>query len=131
MWDHHYDGRFCGAVDPASIASEIARAVPITGKAGTMSFHHVRLLHGSAENTSNRRRQLLLFEVCAADAWPLMGGMTSLGDFDDRMIAGRTTIEPRVVPVPVRMPYPPPLRQGSIYENQATRAQRYFATTAR
>jgi ectoine hydroxylase-related dioxygenase (phytanoyl-CoA dioxygenase family) len=130
VFDHHYDGRFCGAVDPASIAAEIARAVPITGKAGAMSFHHVRLLHGSAENVSTRRRQLLLYEVCAADAWPLAGGMTLLGDFDERMIAGANTIEPRVIPVPVRMPHPPPLRGGSIYENQAVRAQKYFATTA-
>ena len=130
IYDHHYDGRFCGAIDPASIAAETARAVPVTGKAGAMSFHHVRLLHGSAENTSDRRRQLLLYEVCAADAWPLAGGMTLLADFDERMIAGRTTIEPRMTQVPVRMPWPPPLRPGSIYENQAVRGQRYFATTA-
>lgn len=128
--DHHYDGRFCGAVDPGTITEEIRKAAPITGKAGTMSFHHVRLLHGSAQNTSNRRRQLLLYEVCAADAWPIMGGVSSLTDFDERMIAGSTTIEPRLTQVPVRMPYPPALRQGSIYENQAVRAQRHFATSA-
>jgi ectoine hydroxylase-related dioxygenase (phytanoyl-CoA dioxygenase family) len=130
VYDHHYDGRFCGAIDPAQVASEVARAVPIIGKAGSMSFHHVRLLHGSAENTSTRRRQLLLYEVCAADAWPLAGGMTLLGDFDERMIAGRTTNEPRMTAVPVRMPWPPPLRGGSIYENQTVRAERFFATTA-
>jgi hypothetical protein len=95
-----------------------------------MSFHHVRLLHGSAENTSTRRRQLLLYEVSAADAWPLAGGMTLLGDFDDRMIAGANTIEPRMTAVPIRMPHPPPLRSGSIYENQAVRTQKFFATTA-
>jgi ectoine hydroxylase-related dioxygenase (phytanoyl-CoA dioxygenase family) len=130
VFDHHYDGRFCGAIDPASVASLIERAVPVTGRAGAMSFHHVRLLHGSAENTSSRRRQLLLYEVCAADAWPLMGGMTSMGDFDGRMLAGENTVEPRLAAVPVRMPHPPPLREGSIYENQAVRSKRYFATAA-
>ena len=43
IWDHHADGHFCGAVDPATIMAEIDRAVPLTGSAGSMSFHHVRL----------------------------------------------------------------------------------------
>lgn len=69
VWSHHgNDGRFCGAVDPAEIGGEIARAVPLTGTAGAMSFHHVRTLHGSAQNMSDRPRNLLLYEVAAADA---------------------------------------------------------------
>ena len=36
--------------------------------------------------------------------------------------------QPRLAPVPVRLPLPPALRQGSIYENQAGAADRsYFA----
>ena len=31
IWDHHADGRFCGAVDPATIVAEIDRAVPLIG----------------------------------------------------------------------------------------------------
>jgi ectoine hydroxylase-related dioxygenase (phytanoyl-CoA dioxygenase family) len=127
VYDHHSDGVFCGAIDPKAIAPEIQKAVPLTGRAGSMSFHHVRLLHGSALNTSNRRRQLLLYEVAAADAWPLLG-ISSLEEFDGRMIAGQPTIEPRLTPVPVRMPYPPAKNQGSIYENQTAARQRYFAT---
>ncbi len=38
-----------------------------------MSFHHVRLVHGSAQNASDRPRRLLLYEYSAADAFPLMG----------------------------------------------------------
>ena len=127
VYDHHSDGVFCGAIDPKAIAPEIQKAVPLTGRAGSMSFHHVRLLHGSALNTSNRRRQLLLYEVAAADAWPLLG-ISSLEEFDGRMIAGQPTIEPRLTRVPVRMPYPPAKNQGSIYENQTAARQRYFAT---
>jgi phytanoyl-CoA hydroxylase len=128
VYDHHADGYFCGAVDPAAIASEIERAVPLTGRAGSMSIHHVRLLHGSAQNVSDLPRALLLHEYAAADAWPLMG-VRDLADFNARLVAGEPTIEPRVAPVPVRMPLPPALHQGSIYENQSDAARRYFDVT--
>lgn len=125
--DHHADSVFCGAISPDLIRDEAGRAVPLTGRAGSMSFHHVRLVHGSALNTSNRRRQLLLYEVAAADAWPLLG-VSNLGEFDSRMIEGQPTITPRVTPVPVRMPLPPAMNQGSIYENQTGSQRRFFAT---
>jgi phytanoyl-CoA hydroxylase len=126
--DHHADGYFCGAVDPATVKDELARAVPLTGRAGSMSFHHVRLLHGSAQNVSKVPRALLLYEYAAADAWPLMG-VKDLAEFDGRLVSGAPNIEPRVTPVPVRMPLPPALNQGSIYENQ-TAARRFFSFTA-
>jgi ectoine hydroxylase-related dioxygenase (phytanoyl-CoA dioxygenase family) len=126
VWNHHgEDGRFCGLVDPADIEKEIASAVPLTGRAGSMSFHHVRALHGSALNTSNRSRNLLLYEVAAADAWPLLGG-GDIAEFDAQMLSGRPTVEPRMTSVPVRLPLPPAERQGSIYENQAGSARFYF-----
>jgi phytanoyl-CoA hydroxylase len=128
IWDHHAGGYFCGAVEPAAIQAEIERAVPLTGRAGSMSFHHVRLLHGSAQNVSDKPRALLLFEYGAADAWPLMG-VSDLAAFNARLISGAPTIEPRVTPVPVRMPLPPALHQGSIYENQSDASRRYFAVT--
>ncbi|HEY1856665.1 phytanoyl-CoA dioxygenase family protein [Acidocella sp.] len=119
VWSHHgSDGRFCGAIAPAEIEAEIARAVPIVGRAGSMSFHHVRTLHGSAQNVSDRPRNLLLYEVAAKDAWPLKG-VSDLAEFDSRLITGSgPTIEPRLAPVPARMPLPPPSREGSIYETQ-------------
>ena len=118
--DHHAEGHFCGAVDPATIKAEIDRAVPLTGRAGSMSFHHVRLLHGSAQNVSDRPRALLLYEYGAADAWPLMG-VKDLAEFDARLVTGEPSIVPRVTPAPVRMPLPPAIHQGSIYENQTRR----------
>ena len=130
VWNHHgADGRFCGMIDPAELGPEIARAVPCTGRAGSMSFHHVRALHGSALNTSNRSRNLLLYEVAAADAWPLLG-VKDFDEFNSRMIVGEPTIEPRVTAVPVRMPLPPALRQGSIYENQLSSDRGYFRRVA-
>ena len=129
VYDHHADGSFCGAMDPSAADLDFSKAVPTTGLAGSMSFHHVRLVHGSAQNTSDRPRTLLLYEYAAADAWPLLG-VSNLADFDGRLITGRPTIEPRLERVPVRIPLPPAPNQGSIYENQTSAKSRYFTRVA-
>jgi phytanoyl-CoA hydroxylase len=130
MWDHHgEDGCFAGLIDPDLIQDEIKRAVPCIGKAGSMSFHHVRALHGSALNTSNRQRNLLLYEVASSDAWPLMG-VKDFEEFDSRLLAGPSVIAPRMTSVPVRMPLPPATRQGSIYETQSASKKTYFTRAA-
>jgi phytanoyl-CoA hydroxylase len=125
--NHHVDGYFCGAIDPTSAKLDFSRMVACPGKAGSCSFHHVRLVHGSAENTSNRPRPLMLYECGAADAWPLVN-WTNLDEFNSRMICGQPTLEPRLEKVPVRMPFPPALKQGSIYENQTIIRNRFFGT---
>jgi ectoine hydroxylase-related dioxygenase (phytanoyl-CoA dioxygenase family) len=126
-WDHHADGRFCGAMNPADCALDFTKAVPLMGPAGSMTIHHARLVHGSALNRSNRQRRLLLHEYTAADAWPLMG-VANFEEFNSRMVLGETNVEPRVVAAPVRMPLPPADHQGSIYENQRGSAGRFFET---
>jgi phytanoyl-CoA hydroxylase len=133
VFSHHSDGYFCGAIDPTACDVDFSRAVPCTGRAGSFSIHHARTVHGSAENTSNRPRRLLLYEVAAVDAWPLLDGPgqgRTLEAFNERIIAGEPTITPRVEPVPVIMPLPPAPKQGSIYENQSSLKNRFFATTA-
>ena len=130
VWSHHGDdGRFIGLIDPDLIRDEIARATPCVGSAGSMSFHHVRALHGSAPNTSDRSRNLLLYEVAASDAWPLMG-VKDFDEFDSRLIAGPSTVTPRMTETPVRIPLPPPLRQGSIYETQSAARKSFFTRAA-
>lgn len=130
VWSHHgADGRFAGLIDPDEIRAEIDRAIPCMGHAGSMSFHHVRALHGSALNTSDRPRNLLLYEVAASDAWPLMG-VKDFDEFDSRLLAGGSVIEPRLTAAPVRMPLPPPLRSGSIYETQSVATKSYFNRAA-
>ena len=123
--DHHAEGYFCGAMDPQASGLDVSGAVPLTGRAGSMTIHHVRMVHGSALNTSDRPRRLLLHEYRAADAWPLMGP-GSFEAFNALMVAGKSTLEPRIVPAPVRMPLPVALHQGSIYENQRAAGRRYF-----
>ena len=126
VWDHHLDGRFCGAMDPTQTPElDYSKAVPCVGKAGSCSFHHVRLVHGSAQNTSEKPRQLLLYECTAADAWPLVN-FKDLDEFNSRMIFGEPTLEPRTEKVPICMPLPPALAQGSIYENQTALRNRFF-----
>jgi phytanoyl-CoA hydroxylase len=126
-WDHHAGGRFCGALDPEASDIDLSKAVPLMGPAGSMTIHHARLVHGSALNRSNRQRRLLLHEYSAADAWPLMG-VANFDDFNDRMVLGAPSVEPRIVAAPVRMPLPAADHQGSIYENQRNAGQRYFET---
>jgi len=127
VWDHHSpDGFFCGAMDPSRNEVDFASAVPLTGRAGSMSFHHVRLVHGSAQNVSDKPRRLLLYEYSAGDASPLMG-IKDYAAWNRQLVSGEPSNQPRMVSLPVRMPLPPAPRQGSIYENQASAKNRYFA----
>jgi ectoine hydroxylase-related dioxygenase (phytanoyl-CoA dioxygenase family) len=128
VYDHHADGRFCGAMDPDASGCDFSKAVSLTGRAGSISIHHVRAVHGSAANLSKRDRRLLLLQYRAADAWPLIQRPASIEAFDDLMVAGVSTLAPRQTAVPIRLPLPPAEREGSIYENQKGRARRYFET---
>src|SRR5438094_3541838 len=137
VWDHHGpNGRFCGAIDPASFAPsggdlDLSRAMPCLGKAGSITVHHVRAVHGSATNFSGRERRFLLFQYRTADAWPLLGFKDGIDKFGELLLAGEPTIEPRLAPAPVRLPLPPAEHQGSIYENQRASGRRYFAAADR
>jgi phytanoyl-CoA hydroxylase len=130
VWNHHGDdGCFAGLIDPDVVKTEIERAIPCTGRAGSMSFHHVRALHGSAMNTSDRSRNLLLYEVAASDAWPLLG-VKDFDEFNSRLLSGDPVVAPRMTNVPVRIPLPPAKRQGSIYETQSAAKKSYFTRAA-
>ncbi len=131
LYDHHTDGAFCGAMDPTAIDLDFSRAVALTGKAGSMTVHHARAIHGSPMNTSNRQRRLLLFEYSAADAWPIacINVKKMLEDFDEfnsRVVHGKPTLQARLTPVPVRVPLPAARHQGSIYENQRAVGHQFF-----
>lgn len=127
--DHSNDqGLFCGAINPDDPGFEKAKITTIIGKAGDMSIHHGRILHGSAPNRSDRARLMLFYECNAADAWPLLGGaagtIQKLGsgelweDLHIRTISGKPTKEPRIENWPVRMPVPPSKVVGSIFKIQ-------------
>ena len=132
-YDHHANGYFCGAMAPndpeAKKNLDYSRAVKLTGNAGDLTIHHVRLVHGSAMNKSNRQRRLLLHEYTAGDAWPLVGLKGEFNHcFYDLMVKGSATNQPRTVCTPIRLPYPAAVSGGSIYENQKGANSRYFDT---
>ncbi|HVC63515.1 MAG TPA: phytanoyl-CoA dioxygenase family protein [Acetobacteraceae bacterium] len=129
IFDHHADGIFCGAMDPANNDVDFAGAIPLTGRAGSITVHHVRAVHGSAPNVSDRDRRLLLFQFRAADAWPLLGFPGGIEKFKELIVAGEHR-EPRLAPAPVRLPLPPATKQGSLYENQKGMRHRYFQMAA-
>ena len=134
IYDHHGpNGRFCGAMDPARLAQDggdidLSRALPCLGKAGSITVHHVRAVHGSATNFSGRERRFLLYQYRAADAWPLLGLKEGIDKFNEQLLVGAPSLAPRLTDVPVRMPLPPAEHQGSIYENQRASGRRYFTT---
>jgi phytanoyl-CoA hydroxylase len=131
IYDHHGpDGRFCGAMDPNDSGIDYAKAVPCLGPAGSITIHHVRLVHGSATNFSGAERRFLLFQYRAADAWPLLGLKEGIDKFNDQLLVGEPSLAPRLTQVPVRMPLPTAEYQGSIYENQRTTGRRFFEAAA-
>lgn len=124
---HNADGVFCGAIDPDDPLFEHDKAVSLVGKAGSMTVHHARLLHGSAPNMSDRARRILFYEIARADAWPILGSNSyfhALGqrkfwdDLRDRTITGEPCLSPRLENVPVLMPLPPAPDISSIFKTQ-------------
>ncbi len=131
VYDHHVDGVFAGAMHPQDNGLKPQDAVQLVGPAGSVSIHHGRIVHGSALNTSNRARRILFYEMMAADAFPIMGSMTrwnGIEDYDTRMLCGKSTLNPRLKDIPVRIPQPQPDVPISIYEIQKGMKKRAFDT---
>ena len=127
--NHHYDGRFCGAIDPKTSDTDFTSAKRMLGSAGTLIFHHVRIVHGSDINRSDMSRRLLLTNLAAADSWPLVGSYSAfktLDEFDEHMIAGNPTVHPRFTNPPVYIPLPGPNDPSSVYTVQNDLKNRYF-----
>lgn len=124
---HHANGVFCGAIDPEDPLFQRDKAVVLTGKAGSVTVHHARILHGSAPNISDRARQILFYECARCDAWPILGASSyihELGqrrfweDLQARQITGAPCLHPRLADVPVTMPLPPAPDISSIFKVQ-------------
>ena len=121
--NHHYRGVFSGSVDLKEEDVDSSNSYKITGKAGSASFHHVKALHGSGRNQSDRPRRMLLLEYAAADAWPLVD-FEVYGDFTEyeaKMVLGESTLQPRTDNSDIIMPYPRPPNPDSIYRIQEFR----------
>lgn len=127
--DHHQDGVFVGAIDVEREGVDVSGAVPVTVGAGGITLHHTRMLHASAPNTSALPRRLLLLQLAAVDAWPVLG-VTDLAQFDAWVLRGEPTRRYRVKEMEIRLPLPKHERQGSIYEIQTAFRPKVFAGVA-
>lgn len=125
IYDHHIDGFYCGGIDPVTSGIDFSKAVALTGRAGMVTFHHVRTVHGSALNRSKFPRRLFLLQYAAVDAWPILG-IKDWDKFNDGIVRGEPTFAPRMVDAPVRIPLPMSPTTGSIYEQQRIMAHRHF-----
>ena len=117
VYDHHHNGYFAGAIDTEKSNIDLSNVKEIIGKAGTITIHHARLLHASKPNISQTNRRFLLWEFASNDAWPLMG-VNNYEEFNNKIVSGSIVNTPRLTQVPVRMPLPAAINQGSIFENQ-------------
>jgi phytanoyl-CoA hydroxylase len=128
IYDHHAKGHFVGGIDPSKSNIDFSQARMCTGKAGSITVHHARLLHASSANISGAPRRFLLHQYRAADAWPLIHPPFDWEKWESLLVSGEETLEPRMEKVPVRLPYPPAPNQGSIYENQRDLDSKFFQT---
>ena len=133
--NHHNDeGIFIGGIENAASRCALDKAVPVYGRAGSMSVHHARAIHGSALNLSGKPRRILFYEIAAADAWPIWSDVIShkyhnYAHFNAHMIVGEPTNDARMEAVPVRMPGP--WKDGKvdgIYAAQTAGKQRHFGS---
>jgi phytanoyl-CoA hydroxylase len=127
--DHHQDGVFVGAIDVEREGVVVSRPAAVTVPAGGITLHHTRMLHASAPNRSSQPRRLLLLQLAAVDAWPVMG-VSDLAQFDSWVLRGQPTRQYRVKEMDIRIPLPKHDRQGSIYEIQTAFRRKLF-TVAR
>jgi phytanoyl-CoA hydroxylase len=123
--EHHDDENyFVGAIAPGTLGMNLSAAVSLTGRAGTISFHHPLTIHGSGANRSGRQRRILFLEYAAADAFPLFYPV-DWAEYNSRMVAGTAGPEIRVEPNIVKLPFPS--RAGSsIYKLQAGVKAKFF-----
>jgi phytanoyl-CoA hydroxylase len=118
VYDHHLDGMFTGGVQLSDLGAEADKAIELTAKAGSISIHHVRMLHASSENSSGAERPLLLYSYSAVDAVPVFE-TRDLAEYDSRILRGSPTLAPRMTDVPIRLQYPKQRGADSIFDNQA------------
>ena len=128
--DHNANGVFVGGIDPSTSGIDFSKAVMCTGRAGSITVHHARLLHGSSANISGQPRRFLLHQYRAGDAWPIVHTPASWDAWTSLLVAGEETLTPRMTAVPVRLPYPASGRQETIYEKQLDLGTRYFQSAA-
>ncbi|MEQ9639991.1 MAG: phytanoyl-CoA dioxygenase family protein [Alphaproteobacteria bacterium] len=97
------DGSFTGKLGPDDEAAVSARLVPLAGKAGDVCLMHTALIHGSAPNTSDKRRSLYISVYSAADAVALAPSPLP-NRFEGRIVRGQPARRARLTVGEVELP---------------------------
>ena len=120
LFDHHYNGNFVGKINKKI---NTKKAIPLTGSEGTVTFHHIRTIHGSGLNLSINARPLLLFGYVTVDAWPLNYDIGStedpnynLNNYNKLKKKKKKMLNPRIEKIPIKIPLP--RKSDSIYTLQ-------------
>jgi ectoine hydroxylase len=112
-------GSWTGNIRDADLSKvDVARAAYLGGRAGTITVHNCRSIHGSPPNMSPNPRPLLLCAYSRADALPITN-LTQGGKHSEAFVAGGPARWARFDPRPVLMP-PDWSKVGakSIFEHQ-------------
>jgi len=129
IYDHRNPetGRFCHAISRKHWDEKLdpLKGELLVGPKGTVTIHHVRTLHGSGPNHSNTCRRFLLIGYAAADAWPLLG-VSDFREYEDLMVAGSSTVFPRMAQIPITVPYPLSDFGDRFFESQRALTQTYY-----
>jgi len=124
--DHHQDDHFIGAILPSRGEIDLGKAEPVEVKAGGISIHHVRALHGSEPNRSAKPRRLLLLQYAAVDAMPL-GGVSDYDEFNALIVRGEPTYDFRMGDMMIRVPHGGRSTGGAIFGIQETSEEKLLA----
>jgi len=71
------------------------RAVPCLGKAGSITIHHVRAVHGSATNLSGQSRRFLLYQVSRGRCLAAARAQGRHREVHEQLIVGEPSLAPR------------------------------------
>lgn len=119
IYDHWHEGVFTGAVSNDIAAQMRPRAVTCTGPAGGVCLMHIRLLHGSSPNCSDKPRTLYIAAYCAEDAYPLAPNHIP-SKYLGEIVRGKATHRVRCTEFEMTLPETP--KVASFFAQQAKHA---------
>jgi len=106
IYSHWHDGVFTGAIDETIVEEQRDQITSCIGPAGSVCLMHVRLLHGSAPNLSDKPRTLYITTYCAEDAIELSPNhLPSTLTLD--LVRGEESGRVRCVPYDMQLPAVP------------------------
>lgn len=126
VYDHYLNGIFSGGIDLKKTNIQTENSYDLIGQSGDVTIHHVRTIHGSRPNKTNKNRRFLLFQYKAVDAWPLVQSLQSWSSWNNNIIKGCETNSPRMLSIPVKLPLPTRKLNGDIFEVQQQIENRYL-----